>query len=629
MRNAIRDVRTDLGLAATDCALVTVALTCSVLLHLRGQPSRAQWEALVPVLLVAVFCYVCLLAARGLYGRAWEQAGAMEAWALAVTCLRCTFVLVALGLVMHPSPAVPTTVLLNAGALTLLFLAGARFHVRLRAQHGPTPEAGTRVALVGSLEQARAIVGEMRQHPSAGLSPAVVVNDDPLTWRRYVAGVPVSGPLMTLVEKASTHGASEVLLLPGALNAAQVRLVERDARRAGLPVRSLPSLSETCGRRAALRDIRDLSLEDLLGRDQIHLDETKVRSIIVDRRVLITGAGGSIGAEIAAQVSRLEPRALVLLDHDETHLHDALAKLAGPATSVLGDIRDAPFVERLMHDLRPEVVFHAAAHKHVPILENHPVEAVRTNVYGTQVLVEAAQRVGTSVFVAISTDKAVCPRSVMGATKRIAEQLVTGQSRPGARYCAVRFGNVLGSRGSVVPTFIRQVQEGGPVTVTDPEMTRFFMTTHEAVSLVLQAASLAQGSEIFMLDMGEPIRILDLAERIIDMAGLVPGKDIQIEFTGLRPGEKLTEELADVSEKVEPTGHPKIARLTGARLADDLLVPAVHQLVRHARDGDEEATYKLLFALARRAVLIDLDAPARPVTVANRRTGSLLGQVGA
>jgi FlaA1/EpsC-like NDP-sugar epimerase len=358
----------------------------------------------------------------------------------------------------------------------------------------------------------------------------------------------------------------------------------------------------------SIRDVRDLRIEDLLGRQEVPMDRERVRRIIAGQRVLITGAGGSIGSEIARQVADLGPATLVLMDHDETHLHDVVATIgrADPAV-VLADIRCPDRTMAAFERYRPTVVFHAAALKHVPILEQFPVEAVATNVLGTRNVVLAAKAVGTSRFVFVSTDKAVHPTNVMGASKRLGEQIVLGEAPAGAAWCAVRFGNVIGSRGSVVPTFLRQIAAGGPVTVTDERMTRYFMSIEEAVQLVLQAAAMACGGSLFMLEMGEPVRIIDLAERMIRLAGRRPGVDIAIRITGPRPGEKLTEELSAADERREPTDHPHIVRVI-PRLPDAAAVRAgvaLLEALAAVRDADQTAA--TLRGLA--AGVIDLTVP--------------------
>jgi FlaA1/EpsC-like NDP-sugar epimerase len=335
--------------------------------------------------------------------------------------------------------------------------------------------------------------------------------------------------------------------------------------------------------------IRDVRIDDLLGRKEVVTDLDAVAALLRGRRVLITGAGGSIGSEIARQVAACAPAELLLVDHDETHLHDTAGTLAGPATSILADIRDLGRVRQVFDQHRPEVVFHAAAHKHVPLLEDHPCEAAATNVIGTHNLLVTARDHQVERVVFISTDKAVEPSSVMGATKRVGELLLRAQAPAGARWCAVRFGNVLGSRGSVIPTFMRQIEAGGPVTITDARMTRYFMSIEEAVQLVLQSAALAQGGEVFVLDMGEPVRIVDLAERMIRLSGRRVGADVELVVTGVRPGEKLSEELAHVAEELTSTVHPSINRLRGderpGRPSDDD-IDALRHLVAGLRDDE-------------------------------------------
>jgi FlaA1/EpsC-like NDP-sugar epimerase len=344
-----------------------------------------------------------------------------------------------------------------------------------------------------------------------------------------------------------------------------------------VPLKVLPSVADVVNGRPQLQDVRDLSIDDLLGRQQVRTDLASVEGMVRGRRVLVTGGGGSIGAEIARQVAADNPARLVLLDRDETHLFDAAADIDDCVEALL-DVRDRDSVEQLFDHERPDIVFHAAANKHVPLLETHAREAVTTNVVGTDNIVQAARTHDVDHFVFVSTDKAVNPSSVMGASKRLGEQLVLGQAPPYSAWCAVRFGNVLGSRGSVVPTFMRQIERGGPITITHPDMTRFFMSIPEAVQLVLQAAALAEDREIFMLDMGEPVRIVDLANRMVALAGLRVGADIEVEVTGPRPGEKLEEELFLPDEEPSETAHPKIVRVQSPTPDPDHLGALVREL---------------------------------------------------
>jgi FlaA1/EpsC-like NDP-sugar epimerase len=403
----------------------------------------------------------------------------------------------------------------------------------------------------------------MQKFPGAGLHPVGLVDPDPALHGRSLLDLRVAGGLDHIGSLTAATGANLAILAMSSPTAETVRQAALAAEEAGVTLKIVGGLAGRMKGNTGLRSVRDLEIDDLIGRAQVQTDLEAVGQMPAGRRVLTTGAGGSIGSEIARQVARRGPSLVVALDHDESHLHDMAASIGsdGPVVQALVDIRDADAVQRVFDRHRPELVFHAAAHKHVPLLEDHPGEAVLTNVRGTANVLAAADAVGVERFVFISTDKAVQPSSVMGASKRLGEQLVLSTAAPGATHAAVRFGNVLGSRGSVVPTFARQIAQGGPVTVTDARMTRYFMSIEEAVQLVLQAATLARGGDLFVLDMGEPVHILDLAHRMIHLAGLRVGDDIEVQVTGMRPGEKLVEELLADDEPTAPTAHPAISRI--------------------------------------------------------------------
>jgi FlaA1/EpsC-like NDP-sugar epimerase len=379
------------------------------------------------------------------------------------------------------------------------------------------------VLIVGAGESGGAILREIERKPDVGIHPVGMLDDDPRKLGRWVANVPIVGTVDDLAEVGERLDVDQVLLAIPSADSALVRRVADATAALGVPLKVLPSVTELMNGQPQLRDLRDLSIDDLLGRQPIATDLASVEEMIRGRRVLVTGGGGSIGSEIVRQVAMYEPTRLVVLDRDETHLFDALAAIDGRGVPSLLDIRDRDGLRSLFEAERPEIVFHAAANKHVPLLETHPREAIATNVLGTENLVQIASEWDVEHLVFVSTDKAVNPSSVMGASKQVAEQLVLGRAPESSRWCAVRFGNVLGSRGSVVPTFLRQIQQGGPVTLTHPEMTRYFMSIPEAVQLVLQAAALADDPDIFMLDMGEPVRIIDLAHRMIALAGFTVG----------------------------------------------------------------------------------------------------------
>jgi len=476
-----------------------------------------------------------------------------------------------------------------------------RFHSRLFAWQRGSKRLGLRVAIIGSRDTGAAAIREMLRSPGAGLVPVAVFDDDARAHGLSLLGVPVVGTIADIPEAASRYTIQQVLL---AIPSPPPELVERALRSsevAGVSMKILPGVHEVLNEPAhvaAIRQAREPRIEDLLGRTPVPTDLESVRRSVAGHRVLVTGAGGSIGSEICRQVASMEPALLVLLDHDETHLHDAAATLSAPCEQALVDVTDRAAVFETFEHFRPEVVYHAAAHKHVPVLEQHPVEAAKTNVLGTLNVVDAAAMFGTKRFVQISTDKAVHPSSVMGASKRLAEQTVLSHAPKNAAYCTVRFGNVLGSRGSVIPTFARQIAQGGPVTVTDPRMTRFFMSVEEAVQLVLQSSVISRGGEIFMLEMGKPVRILELAERMIRLSGYQVGNDIQIEFTGMRPGEKLNEILSTPDEQILPTSHPYINRLVPIKASASVFAGELVRLQDATIQRDQKVVRQMLFTAA-------------------------------
>ncbi len=541
-------MRGDIPLVVLDALLA--ALTYFMLFQMRFDldvPSK-YWHRFAIFVPAVIVLTVLATGLWGGYGRTWQHASIDEARriALAAVCVAVLNVpLFGLG-----NPNIPLLVLVLGPFVVMVLQGLVRFQSRLFAfRRNPigADGSGLRVAVVGAGVTGAAAVREMQRSPHAGLVAVAMLDDDPRLHRRTMLGVPVLGGVDDLAAVARDRDVHQVLLAVSD-NAEVARRVADQAAVLGLPVRVLPSTSAWVNGQGSLRDVRDLGIEDLLGREQVTLDPAPVRDLIHGRRVLVTGAGGSIGSVIARQVAALGPERLVLLDHDETHLHDASEGLQGRFETVLADVRDPIALDRIFSRVRPDIVFHAAAHKHVPILERHACEAVRTNVLGTVNVVDAARRVNATHFVAISTDKAADPSSVMGATKWLAEQVVLTRAPAGLRYCAVRFGNVAGSRGSVIPTFQRQIAAGGPVTVTDPRMTRWFMSIDEAVRLVLQAAATGADHAVLALQMGEQVNVYELAERMIRLVGRRPGSDIEILITGVRPGEKLAEEMIGPGE---------------------------------------------------------------------------------
>ncbi len=561
----VNRVRRDVPLVLLDAVVVVPAYLIPLAVRFNGGVPSDRWRVFWLLLPVLVVIHLLINYLFGLYGQMWRYASVQEARRVMLSGVTSfASVLVVVTLIGHGNRPLPLSVIVFGSAAAISAFGAVRFQSRLFAfRRRAVDVQRTRVLLMGAGDAGAQVLNDIFRNPQVDLQVVGLIDDDPRNRGRALHGVTVLGGRAAIPALAKKLNADQVLLAIPSATSELVREVAASCEEAGVSLRVLPSVREIVGGRVTARDLRDLRIEDLLGRQQVETDLASVRQLLRGRRVLITGAGGSIGSEIARQVRDFEPATLILVDNDETHLHDLLVTIeSSRTTSVLADVRERERVLEVFREHRPQVVFHAAAHKHVPILEDHPQEAFRTNVLGTANVVEAATLAGTERFVLISTDKAVRPSSVMGGSKRMAEQIVRGLPGHGTVLCAVRFGNVLGSRGSVVPTFLSQIAAGGPVTVTDPEMTRYFMSVEEAVQLVLQAGALARGGEVFTLEMGQPVNILDLANRLIRLSGRVPGRDIAVQVIGARPGEKVHEELVDDDEAPTLTGHPGIVVAT-------------------------------------------------------------------
>jgi FlaA1/EpsC-like NDP-sugar epimerase len=563
----VRRLRRDVPLALLDLALVFPAYMAPLALRFEGKIPSRYWHNFWIFVPIAAVLHLLANHSFGLYGQMWRYASVQEARRL-VLAGATAFLLIVVGggiIVVGGTRPMPLSTVVLGSALSMMAFGAIRFQNRLfgfrrRLTATDGGRRRVRVLLMGAGDAGEMVLKDILAHPSLGLDPVGVVDDDRRKLGRSLHGVGVLGGRAAIPALAQRLTADELLLAIPSATSEVVRDVAALCEEAEIHLRILPSVREIVGGRVAARDIRDLKIEDLLGRQQVETDLGAVRALLSQRRVLITGAGGSIGSEITRQVAEFGPASLILLDNDETHLHDVETGLglACPVEVALADVRDRRRVGEVFDMYRPEVIFHAAALKHVPVLETHPREAAYTNVIGTANVVDAAVAAGAERFVLISSDKAIHPVSVMGASKRVAEEIVRSSLGAGTLPCVVRFGNVLGSRGSVIPTFLRQIAAGGPVTVTDPAMTRYFMSVQEAVQLVLQAAALSEGGEVFTLDMGEQVNILDLARKVIRLAGRVPDRDVQIEITGVRPGEKLAEELNEPDVESVQTSHPEI-----------------------------------------------------------------------
>ena len=447
------------------------------------------------------------------------------------------------------------------------------------------------------------MVREIQKSPMA-LQPVCFVDDDPAKQKQEIYGVRVAGMLKDIARLAEIYHIDEVFIAIPSASGRVVRNVADICRQRGIPFRTMPSLNELIDGKISVNRLREVEITDLLRREPVRIDDQLVGQSLNGKRVLVTGAGGSIGRELCRQVARWKPAELILLGHGENSIFETLLELEESFPSlairpIIADVRDRKRLEFTFERYQPQVIFHAAAHKHVPLMQANVEDAITNNVLGTCNVVEVALSTNVERLVMISTDKAVCPTSVYGASKRLAEMLVLDAAhRTGRAFSVVRFGNVLGSRGSIIPLFKRQIASGGPVTITHPDMYRYFMTIPEAVHLVLQASAMGKGSEVFVLNMGEQIRILSLAEDLIRLSGLEPGKDIEIIFTGIRPGEKLREALWDEGAVYQPTSHPDVLRLADNDLpASETLSQAVDQLRQLAQAGDADAIISELDAL--------------------------------
>ncbi|HEY7106791.1 MAG TPA: nucleoside-diphosphate sugar epimerase/dehydratase [Acidimicrobiia bacterium] len=597
---AASQMRGDVPLLLLDIVMALAAYTSVLLLRFDLEVPSKYWQSFEVFLPIACVVQILATLACGGYGRAWRHASIDEARRLLVA--GAITIVVLLGVFGWSDNRFPLSIIVSGPVLATFLFGLVRFQSRLFAFRRSTYQGtGVRVAIVGSGNEAASALREMIDNPHLGLLPVVAVDGDASLRWRTIHGVPIDGDVDRLGDVIEAYSVDQVLLAIPDAPRELVRRVADTADVAGVPVRVLRASASWVHGMPRLRDIRELDIEDLLRRTPVDIDLEPIAAMLTGRRVLVTGGGGWIGSEIVRQVAAFAPARLALLDHDETHLHDAMQEIVGRAELVLGDIRDASVVDAIFADVQPEVVFHAAAHKHVPILEDFACEAIRTNVFGSLNVLNACIKSQSEHVVFISTDKAATPTSVMGATKWLAEQILIARA-PHEGYEAVRFGNVLGSRGSVIPTFQRQIAEGGPVTVTDRHMTRYFMSTDEAVRLVLLGASTVHDQPILALEMGEQINIYELAERMIRLCGYQPHEDIEIQLAGLRPGENLAEALIGPAERLSAEhDDDQFMSIAPFRLATDELEHALATLEEMVVRGDNEGARTVLLELAAQA----------------------------
>jgi FlaA1/EpsC-like NDP-sugar epimerase len=510
----------------------------------------------------------------GLYRRLWAYASINELLLIVMAVTAATIALSAIMMTLLITRLLnfPRMVLLIDWLLSLTGVGGFRFSLRLisetrSANAKPQARKASKVLVIGAGDAGALVVREMQRNPQLGLHPVGYLDDDPAKLKHQIHGVPVIGKLSDLGRALNNRPVNEVIIAIPSTGGNIIRMVTDICRLKGVPFRTMPGLYELIGGKVSVNRLREVDITDLLRREPAQIQTEVIGAALTGKRILITGAGGSIGREICRQIARWGPQTLILLGHGENSIFEAMLELEEnfpdlPIQAVIADIRDVPRLTSVFNCFHPQVVFHTAAYKHVPLMESNIEEAVSNNVIGTRNVCQVATDSNTERLVLISTDKAVRPVNIMGATKRIAEMIVLESAhRTGRAFSVVRFGNVLGSRGSVVPLFKRQIAHGGPITITHPDMKRYFMTIPEAVYLVLQASAMGHGGEVFILNMGQQVRILDLAKDLIRLSGLQPDKDIEIVYTGIRPGEKLSEDLWEQGTEYQKTAHPDIFRV--------------------------------------------------------------------
>jgi FlaA1/EpsC-like NDP-sugar epimerase len=547
-----------------DMIIIWLSIYCSYLFRFDGiipSPYQRQWMYYG---LISVFVCITILYSMKLYNRIWQYASVGEMIAIAKAVVIGSVFSYIISLVFFDS-RVPISIFIHVVESMLLLIGGSRFAWRIvRDKYVNKSSSEYKAIIVGAGDCGALIVKELRNHSQLLINPIGFIDDNPNKQNMQILGLNVLGNQSDIPDIVQKHKVSEIIIAIPSASKLEISNIIHISKATGAKLKIIPRINDLIEGKVSLNLIRDVEVEDLLGRDQVEIQLELVADYIHDKVVLVTGAGGSIGSELCRQIAPFLPSKLLLLGHGENSIYQIHKELTTSypnlhTESIIADVQDRKRMMKIFEQYRPELVFHAAAHKHVPLMEMNPSEAIKNNVFGTKNVAECADLYGTDRFVLISSDKAVNPTSIMGATKRIAEKFIQNLDKQSKTiFSAVRFGNVLGSSGSVIPLFKEQIARGGPVTVTDPEMIRYFMTIPEASRLVIQSGAFAKGGEIFILDMGQPVRIVDLAADLIRLSGYEPNEDIEIQYTGIRQGEKLFEELLTNEEGLTSTKHDRI-----------------------------------------------------------------------
>ncbi|MGA2332419.1 MAG: nucleoside-diphosphate sugar epimerase/dehydratase [Syntrophales bacterium] len=572
-----------------DSAIFVLALVAAYLIRFEFVLGLTDIWHLRKMLLWIVPLKLFIFFVLGLYRGMWRYTSIRDFWKLGQACFVSMLLIMAIVLFIYRFSGFSRAVFILDGGLTFFLAGGLRMGIRLYfasqtrfREDGRLfyqPKHQTRVLIVGAGAAGEKILREIFENYQIHYEVVGFVDDDPVKQGRSIHGVLVLGRIDGMPEIIAKRDIEEVLIAIPSASGEEMRRIIDICKGCNILYKTLPGIGEIIDGRVSVKVLRDVRYEDLLGRPPVHLDTTGIRSYLDGRTILITGCGGSIGSELCRQVIKYQPHSLILVDASEANLFHIQMELQHElyfqnCTTILGHVQDRGLMTSVFQKFRPQVVFHAAAYKHVPMLEKNPWEAVTNNIVGSQVVMELAVEYGVKRFVLVSTDKAVKPTNVMGASKRVAELLLQSSQENGTKFVAVRFGNVVGSSGSVIPLFRRQIEQGGPVTVTHPDVNRYFMTIPEAAQMIIQAGAMGEGGEVFILRMGTPVKILDMARDLIRLSGKEPDKDIKIVFTGLREGEKLYEELITVGEGIGPTKHEKIMVLRQDGLSNGFKSPA-------------------------------------------------------
>lgn len=556
-------------LMTIDIAAINIALYLALIFRFDSVIPAHYLNVLIHSFIILTFINIIIYSLLGLYNSLWRYASIDELIQIFFTVSMGSIAEYTFGLFLHMT--LPRSVYLIAWLLTFMFVGGTRLSYRIlrRAKNliykADDNKVKKRVLVIGAGEAGSMVIKEMKMHIELRYKPVAVIDDDRKKQRSYIHGVPVKGGQDKIKEVVEKYKVDEIIIAVPSASRKEISGILNICKETKCKLKTLPGMYELINNKVSIKNIRDVKIEDLLGRQEVKLTTSEISDYLKDEVVLVTGGGGSIGSELCRQIAKFHPRKLLILDAYENSTYDLQNELIYTYKNrlnlevIIASVRDKERLREIFAKYKPGVVFHAAAHKHVPLMEANPAEAIKNNVFGTLNTAQCADEYGVKKFVLISTDKAVNPTNVMGATKRIAEMIVQSLDKQSkTEFVAVRFGNVLGSNGSVIPLFKNQIAHGGPVTVTHPDITRFFMTIPEAAQLVIQAGAMAKGGEIFILDMGEPIKIVDLAKDLIRLSGFEPDVDINIQYTGLRPGEKLYEELLMDEEGIQGTRHEKI-----------------------------------------------------------------------